>query len=559
MQKNYLPQFFSSYGINHFKVDMPLQLALRYAGLSEHYWEHLEDLGEYVGRDLLEIVDYIDRTSRPLLHQWDIVGNRIDWVRLNPAHRQMLENLMSRGIVYRTFREKDPWQVHFAMGYLIADPGVYCTITVTQQTAYALYKYADSSLLEKFLPHYLTQDGKKAWYGATFYTEVQGGSDLGANRAVARKVGDHWVIDSPDKYFASNAGIADAALITARPEGNPPGAKGIALFFVPALREDGSPNYHLRRLKDKLATRAVPSSELEMNTSEAYLLGKIEHGIYQALEVLTVARLANSAAAAGIARKAYLEAYHFVQKRSAFGKRLIEHPLIQKDLLEMEVEIEANLILLVKAIEAFDDCWESRPPYDADYFYARLLTHLVKNISAEMSARVTQLALELHGGNGFIEDFPVARWHREALVLPIWEGGSNIQALDMLEVIIKKQAHEMLFSKLESTLAQLPGSSLTATVGAYLTSVKNRIPEIIASGASDMQYAAKDLLIELGTCASAVFLLEAAEKMQTENTDHRFRKVAELYIRKFIERKPLSIELIKGALPVIQIEKPVAH
>ncbi|RMF56778.1 MAG: DNA alkylation response protein, partial [Calditrichaeota bacterium] len=198
MQKNYLPQFFSSYGINHYLVDRPFQLALQYGGLSKQYEEELIDLGEYAGRDLLEILDYIDHYAPPVLQPMDIVGNRINWVRLNPAHKKMLENLMSRGIVSKTFKEKAPWQLHYAMGYLIADTGVYCTITLTQQTAYALYKYADSHTLETFLPHYLTRDGRKAWFGATFYTETQGGSDLGANRAVARMENGQWVIDSLD-------------------------------------------------------------------------------------------------------------------------------------------------------------------------------------------------------------------------------------------------------------------------------------------------------------------------------------------------------------------------
>ncbi|MFQ5864228.1 MAG: acyl-CoA dehydrogenase family protein [bacterium] len=555
MRRNHLQRFFSSYGINHFTLDKPFQLALEYAGLESSYFNQLTELGEFVSTDLLEISDHIDRISKPHFQMWDIDGSRMDWVQLNPAHKNLLEKLLDFGIVHAVYSEGAPWQFHYAQGYLVADPGLYCTLTVTNQTAYALFKYGSPEIKQRFLAHYLDADSSKAWYGATFYTETHGGSDLGANRATAKRDGGRWQLTSQDKYFASNAGIADGALVTARPEGRPAGAKGIALFFVPAYKEDGSPNYFIRRLKDKLGTRAVPTGEVELASSEAYLIGTVEHGIYHALEVLTLARLANSIAAVGIARKSYLEALYYCQKRQAFGKKLIEHPLVQKDLLEMEVELEANLLLALKAIQKFNVHWNETPPYSSDYHYARLLAHLAKNMTAEMSAWVTRQAMELHGGLGFLDEFPVARWHREALITSIWEGTSNIQALDMLEVMAKKGAHKQLFSEIEKILATVEDEFLTKAVKERLNLITQELEDLVTLNTNESQYYAKDLLISLGELASAAFLLDAGESIAETNGDQRFRKVAEIYIRRHLIREKLPLNLLQNSDLIIYLDK----
>ncbi len=559
MKRNYLHRFFSSYGINHFSIDRPFQLALEYAGLEPSYFDRLTELGKFVGTELLEISNYIDRVSKPRLQMWDIDGSRLDWVQLNPAHETLLEKLLDFGMVRAVYLEKAPWQFHYAQGYLVADPGLYCTLTLANQTAYALFKYGSQELQEKFLTHYLDSDSTRAWHGATFYTEIQGGSDLGANRAVATRKGNRWYISSQDKYFASNAGIADGALVTARAQGRPAGAKGLALFFVPACKDDGSPNYFIRRLKDKLGTRAVPTGEVELASSEAYLIGTLEQGIYHALEVLTLARLANSMAAVGIARKSYLEALYYCQKRETFGKKLIEHPLVQKDLLEMEVELEANLLLSLKAIQKFNEHWQETPPYSQEYHYARLLAHLAKNMTAEMSARVTRQAMELHGGLGFLEEFPVARWHREALITPIWEGTSNIQALDMLEVMAKKGAHNQLFAEIQHILSEAESGFLTNAVQERMKAIAKEIERLFSLKTIDSQYYAKELLTSMGELTSAALLLDAGKEMVESNGDHRFRKVADIYIRRHLLREKLPLSLLQNSDAIIHLDKIVSE
>ncbi len=306
--------------------------------------------------------------------------------------------------------EGGSWHHHFALGYLLADTGLYCSLIVTNQTAYAIYKYAPQfkEALEALL-------SGRAW-GATWMSETQGGSDLGANRTTARPDGDGWRLDGEDKYFASNAGLADWAIVTARPQGAPSGPKGIALFLVPRLDEQDGLNFHVRRLKRKSATRAVPTGEVEFHGSRAFLIGEAALGIYYTLENLTVSRLANAAGAMGLARKAHLEALLRVRARSAFGKALVEHPLVRYDLTDLAVRTAGGLALAFHAIQAFDKAWLEKPPYSPAYHYARFLSHLAKNRTAEHAAFATQLAMELFGGLGFMEDYAISRLHRESLV-----------------------------------------------------------------------------------------------------------------------------------------------
>ncbi|MDG6933943.1 MAG: DNA alkylation response protein, partial [Nitrososphaerota archaeon] len=351
-------------------------------------------------------------------------------------------------------------------------------------------------------------------------------------------------------YCSSSAGWANLAIVTARPRGAKEGAKGIALFLVPELNSSGKRNFTVRRLKEKSGTVSVPTGEVEFEGAEAYLLGEAEKGIYYTLENLMVSRLSNAVGALGIARKAYLEAYYYAKKRKAFGKRIIEHPLVQRDLMEMEIYIEGTLALTFRAIDEFQKTFMDTPPYTDRYHYARLLTHISKNLTADMAAHVTKLAMELHGGIGFLSEFPVERWHREALITPIWEGPSNIQALDMLEVIAKKGAHHTLLQDLESGRKQLGLKQETDLYEISLTDIKNEFELLKGLDEENAQFQAKDILERLGHSLAVVTLVQISNSLKSE----RFLSIAKLYRERFVERKPLRrLDRLKTA-QIIEID-----
>ncbi|MCE4616836.1 MAG: acyl-CoA dehydrogenase family protein [Aeropyrum sp.] len=487
-----------TYGLNHYTVDRPLQKI--YRALAGSNARDFTSLGRVVGSDLYEAAYRVDRLSKPHLITWGYRGVRVDKVWLDPLERRVLEDLVLVEGVNRFPYTGGSWVDHYASLYLVSDPGIGCIITITMQTAYALYKYAPEEIRSEYKK--LAGIEKPPSWGATWFTERQGGSDLGANETVARhESGNIWRLTGY-KYFASGAGIADIALVTARPPGAPPGAKGLELFAVP--REyGGSLNFEVTRLKWKSGTVSVPTGEVELKESAGYLLGEKGKGIYYTLEDLMVSRLANSISAAGTSRKAYLEAALYASERRAFGRRLVEHELVRRDLLEMEVDIRAMTALALKAAHEFDKSWKDTPPYSERYHYARLLTHIAKNLTAEMAKGVTATAMELWGGIGFLHEFPIERLHREAMILPIWEGTSNIQALDMLEAMHKKGAHKTLLRDL-SELARTAMHRREAWASVEMA--KEALAAAASLDPSEVEYRGKDLLRTLGRIVSFIVL-----------------------------------------------------
>ena len=504
-----------AYGLNHYAVDVPYRRLLRYWLGGE---PELSRLGELAGREVYEVAYRVDLLDRPVLVQWSPLGDNPDVALLDPLERELIRRLVVELGVNRPPFEGGSWHEHYAATYLVGDAGLACVLTITVQTAYALYKYGDERV--RHLYRNLVGASEPLMLGATWFTEVQGGSDLGANATKAVSAGDGTWRLTGYKYFASGAGIADLALVTARPEGAPAGPKGLALFLVPRRRRDGSLNYRVRRLKWKVGTAAVPTGEVELADSEAYLVGDTRYGIYYVLEDLMVSRLANSMGALGIARKAYLEAYGFAVTRRAFGRRIIEHPLLARDLLEAELRIEAGLALAMKAVSLFDRAWHDRPPYGPAYNYARLLTHVAKNYTAEVAASVTSVAMEVFGGIGFLHEFPVERWHREALVTPIWEGTSNVQALDMLEALVRKGAHEPLLDDVEE-LARSQQESGLAEAAERL--VRRSVDRALRGGAEAV-WEAKSILRGIAVGVAVLQLLDAARA----TGDAVFEHVAEM-------------------------------
>ncbi len=509
---------FESYahGKDHFQMDPDLAAVLQWTEETSSGWdEKLHMVGKIGGGSAYLLAAHVDREAQPRLVMHDLNGKRIDRVELCPEHASLLEEL---AFINRPPYLGGHWQEHFAYGYLIADPGLYCSLIVTNQTIYALHKYAPE--LKEWIEPLLS--GER--WGATWMTETQGGSDLGANETVAYKDGDVWRLQGTEKYFASNAGLADAALVTARPEGAREGPKGLALFLVPRLDRRQELNYFLRRLKSKSGTRAVPTAEVELHDSEAYLIGQADQGIYYTLETLTVSRLANAIGAVGLARKAQFEAVLRSTQREAFGLLLNEHALMRQDLTDIAVRTTGSLALTFHGIKLFDEAWQATPPYTSDYHYARFFSHLIKNRTADHAAHVTRLAMEIFGGLGFMDECPLPRLHREALVTAIWEGTSNIQALDMLEVMQKKGAHE-------NFLDTFSGYAQSALGKRALAVIRDGLAELEGKSPAEAQWGAKDLLRSLADAATVMLLLDLAE-----GAGEHYEKVAGLYAARFLDK-----------------------
>lgn len=389
----------------------------------------------------------VDRGGTPWLRMFDVFGQRVDEILYPPAYWSMLRRGYQAGAIWRAFERRSLIPAYL-IGYLTAfyDVGLYCPYTVSLSTAVPLCKYGQERIREQFLPPMLSRD-ETVWQGATWMTEAGSGSDLGVYvDTLAEPAGEHWLLNG-EKYFASNAG-AELAVVAARRVGAPATVRGLSLFLLPRLRQDGSLNYHIRRLKDKTGTRSVPTGEVELHDSQAYLLGQPEQGIYLILETLNISRIANSVGSVALMQRALHDALTFAQGRIAFGKPVAEHPLMRRQIEQRASQLKAAFALAWEAVRLLDEVWQETPPYSERYHLFRLVAHLAKYWTAEQAVQTAKWAMEVHGGMGVLAEYGVERWLREAMVLPIWEGTPHRQILDGLEAMQRKRAHEALFRHL---------------------------------------------------------------------------------------------------------------
>lgn len=420
------------------------------------------------------ISEAIDRAGTPHLKMFDRFGARIDEISFAPEYYTMLRRGYNAGVVWRIFEEQSLLS-SYRLGYVTSfyDSGLYCPYTVSMSTAVPLSKYGAEDVREKFLLPMLRRDDS-VWQGATWMTEARGGSDLGANvETTARRSDTLWLLNG-DKFFCSNVG-AELAVVAARPEGAPGGVRGLALFLLPRLRGDGSLNYHVRRLKSKIATRSVPTGEVELRDSEGYLLGTQEAGIYLILEVLNLSRIANSIGSVAVAQRAVAEAMYFAQNRVAFCKPLIEQPLMRAQFEQRECELQQAFALAWYAARLLDEVYLETPPYSDRYQLFRLVAHLAKYHTAEFAAQTSKWAMEVHGSAGVLDEFPVERLLRESMILAIWEGAPHRQILDALQLMKSKRAHEMLFQALAARADPAEARTLSGRIESLLALSQNEM------------------------------------------------------------------------------------
>lgn len=513
--------------MNFFKEDPNFRFVLNHyleEPFKEWAFNELETLGESCGNEMDERASHTDREGQPRLIKYDRFGNDISHIWLNDGYLKTVQEVYNTGIVGYVHKDipalqaKGTYTYSFAQGYLVSqtEAGFYCPVTLTMATAYLIDHYADDWLKEKFLPHVISTGETELYEGATFLTERQGGSDVGANETVAVKEGDYYRLTG-EKYFASNAGACGVATVLARMEGAPSGTKGLSLFLVPWKKEDGTLNHiKIRRLKDKLGVRAVPSAEVEFEGAKAYLIGNAEQGFHYMMEALNLSRVCNAVASVGIMRRATVESKKYAFQRDAFGQKLSNYPMIKESLVNMTVRQEVQLGALFRLITIFDRVMGkvSETVSDEEKILHRLLIALVKMRTAEEAVQFSHEAIEMHGGNGYIEDFVTPRLLRDAQVLTVWEGTANILGLEVIRLLNKYKGELIFRSYIEKLIRTLPSHlhSYTQAVEEAFKKLDEYV-ELLKTSSSEMQtYFAKpiaNLMTDIYLYVSA--LLEAKE------------------------------------------------
>lgn len=343
-----------------------------------------------------------------------------------------------------------PAAAKYALTYLFvqAEFGLCCPLSMTDSLTRTLRKYGTPELIERYLPMLTTQVFDDLYQGAMFMTEQGAGSDVGATATRATPDGDAYKLYG-DKWFCSNPD-ADLAMVLARIDGASHGLKGVSLFLLPRTLEDGSTNaYRIVRLKDKLGTRSMASGEISLNGARAYLVGQAGRGFQQMADMVNNSRLSNGVRAAGLMRRALSEALFIARERSAFGRKLVELPLMRRQLAKLMLPTEQARTMVFQTADALrrSDAGEA-----GAYALVRILTPLIKFRATRDARKVTGDAMEVRGGCGYIEDWADPRLVRDAHLGSIWEGTSNIVALDVLRAIRREGSLPVLEQHLRGLL-----------------------------------------------------------------------------------------------------------
>ncbi|WP_231127964.1 acyl-CoA dehydrogenase family protein [Mycobacterium colombiense] len=447
-------------GLNWYLTDPTLQFTMAYYLEPEELKlaeRHLTRIGELMGGPVAQWAEETDRNP-PQLQRYDRWGHDISEVVMPASFTQSKRAVLNAQQALRTDAREAKMSSSFTMfasNYLLnqADIGMGCALGTGGGMVQSLVaEYAPPDVAE----HVLAKFASGEWAGETaqLLTERTGGSDLGALETTATRHGDAWLLNG-FKWFASNC-AGEAFVVLAKPEGAPDSSRGVANFLVLRTRRDGSRNgVRVRRLKDKLGTRSVASGEVEFVDAEAFLLsgeptdaaagpsdGK---GLGRMMELTNAARLGIALFALGNARRALVESLCYARQRRAFGGALIEKPLMRRKLAEMIVDVEAAQALVF-------DCTGATNHRQPRSMRQRIAVPVTKLRVCRLGITAASDAIEIHGGNGYIETWPVARLLRDAQVNTIWEGPDNILCLDVRRGIEQTRAHETLLARLRDAV-----------------------------------------------------------------------------------------------------------
>ncbi|MEK6805527.1 MAG: isovaleryl-CoA dehydrogenase [Pseudomonadota bacterium] len=442
---------------NAWTSDRALQEAVRREGGA---WaeKQLNAYGAVVGSELMEL-GFAANENKPKLKTFDRYGNRIDEVEFHPAWHRVMQINMSHAVHAFGWRNEGKTGAHVARAGLSymggqVEAGTGCPLTMTYAVVPALRhapelarQWLPKITSTEYDPRVLPFAQKTGCTMGMGMTEKQGGSDVRANTTKAQRMADGSYEVVGHKWFFS-APMCDAWLVLAYAEG------GITCFLMPKLRPDGSRNQiHIQRLKDKLGDWSNASSEVEFHGAYAQRVGDEGRGVATILEMVALTRLDCMIGSSSLMRQAVAQAIHHCTYRTAFGKRLVEQPLMQNVLADITLESEAAMALMMRVARAVDASQTTKN----EAAFARIATAIGKYWICKRTPALVNEAQECLGGAGYVEESILPRLYRQAPLNSIWEGSGNIQCLDVLRALAKEpETRDALFGELLSAKGSHP-------------------------------------------------------------------------------------------------------
>src|SRR5690349_14125028 len=472
-------------------------------------------LGQRAATDIFALGEEAEK-SPPRHVPYDAWGKRVDWIETSDAWRELDQISAAEGIVAAAYERAHGAYSRidqFARLYLFAPSSALysCPLAMSDGAARFLEVYGDESTRPVFA-HLTSRDPRQFWTSGQWMTERSGGSDVGSTSTIAK-------CDSGNDYrlyglkWFTSATTSQVAITLARIEGAPAGGSGLSVFLVTLRDRDGSlRNIRVERLKDKLGTRALPTAELTLEGTPARLVGGAGDGIRKIATLFNITRVYNAVAAVAGMRRAIALATDYARRRTAFGKPLIEHPLHVETLADMTLQFRAGFMLAFRAVELLGK-EETGEATDSELKLLRLLIPVAKLYTAKQAVAVASEALESFGGAGYVDDTGIPRLLRDAQVLPIWEGTTNVLSLDTLRAIHRVDALDEWIKNLRQRLDDIKVRDLRGSAE-RVTNAVERIAQYAkrATAADDsfQQVGARSLSYAIARTEAATLLLEHA-------------------------------------------------
>ena len=545
------------HGQNFYAIDGQFQDLMRLymePGLLRQMTPHFERLGGLAGGRLDELAMVADKHP-PVLQPRDRFGRDEDWIDYHPAYREMekiayeefgLHAMSHRAGVLGLAEPAHPL-VKYAFTYLFVQGefGLMCPVSMSDTSNFTMKTHASPELKRLLMDRLLSQDPAHMMKGAQLMTEKAGGSDVGALETEAERIGvgadgiERWKIYG-QKWFCSHAD-ADLALILARPRSAAAGTRGLAMFALPRRLEDGSRNrYRIVRLKDKLGTRSMASGEIVLDGATAYLVGDVNHGFKQMMSQVNLSRLSHGVRAASMMRRCLNEALAAARGRRAFGKPTSEYPLLRRQLMKIMLPTEQALSMFAFSADAMGRA--DKGDKDAANLL-RVLTPVYKFRACRDNIPVASAALEVRGGIGYIEEWVTARLVRDAQIGTIWEGTSNINALDVVQRAVGKSGgHKTLSAALKAKYE--PSGALPGQYKGLLGATLDRVERFVEAVAADPRQEKRSRLAAgaLYHATTAALLAWEGATLGAEGGDARRLLLSRLVIEhRLAPQDPLSL------------------
>lgn len=425
----------------------------------------LAAMGERAAGPLFRL-SHLHRLDEPRHIPFDAWGNRVDLVEVNDAWHELSRVAAQEGLVSVAYERRHGAysRLHqFLLVHLFAPSSqtYSCPLAMTDGCARTLETTASAALRDRVLPRLISRDPARAWTSGQWMTERTGGSDVGLTETSARRSDDGFFRLYGTKWFTS-AVTSDVALTLARPEGNGPGGKGLALFFLETRGPDGRLNgLTVHRLKEKLGTRHLPTAELLLDGAVAEPVARLTDGIRNMAPMLNITRTWNAVCAVSGMQRGLALARDYAIRRVAFGAPLAEKPLHLETLADLSASYDAAFCLTFfqTLLLGKSETREASPNEEA---VLRVLTPLTKLFTGKMAVASASEVLECFGGAGYVEDTGLPALLRDAQVLSIWEGTTNVLALEAIRGLLREDAFGPLMELVRGSAARAENATLAA-------------------------------------------------------------------------------------------------